>query len=81
MEAKKRFYYTHSHIYGWSVYDRDRHHTPAYEACSELLPPIKSDENGTVYESPVLLDKEYTAMRLCQRLNLAHKRTLKEVTK
>ena len=74
-----RFVYSKSHVYGWCVYDKERGQSPAYEACSELLPPVKVDESGTTCVSPVLLQSEYAAMRLCSKLNLAHKRALKEV--
>lgn len=74
-----RFVYGRSHIYGWCVYDRDRGMIPAYEACCELLPPVKVDGSGTICESPVLLKTEYAAMSLCRKLNVAHKRTIKEV--
>ena len=70
---QKRFYYNQSSVYGWCVYDRQTN-TPAYEACADLLPPIRQDENGTITESPVLLDTEYQAMRLCTRLNVAERR-------
>lgn len=74
----KRFTYRHSSVYGWCVYDKERGQSPAYDACCELLPPVKVDESGTTCESPVLLKNEYAAMRLCSRLNLAHKRAIKE---
>lgn len=74
-----RFYYSKSHIYGWCVYDRAYGSIPAYEACCELLPPVKVDESGTACESPVMLKSEYVAMRLCSKLNLAYKRAMKEV--
>ena len=74
---KKRFYYNRSSVYGWCVYDRETN-MPAYEACAELLPPIKSDESGTVIESPIC-DTEYMAMRMCTKLNVAHKRSMKGV--
>lgn len=74
-----RFVYGHSHIYGWCVYDRACGMIPAYEACHELLPPVKVDESGTICESPVLLQTEYAAMSLCRRLNIAHKRTIKSI--
>ena len=73
-----RFVYGNSHVYGWCVYDNQRGMAPAYDACSELLPPVKVDESGTACESPVLLRSEYAAMRLCSKLNLAHKRAMKE---
>ena len=69
----KRFYYNRSIVYGWCVYDR-KTHTPAYDACAELLPPVRQDENGTIMESPTMLESEYKAMRLCSRLNVAWKR-------
>lgn len=72
--AEKRFYYSHSHIYGWTVYDREAHHIPAWDACCELLPPVKKDEHGATMESPVMLESEYKAMRLCSRLNGAARR-------
>lgn len=72
---QKRFYYSQSSVYGWCVYDRQTH-TPAYDACADLLPPVRQDESGTVTESPVMLESEYKAMRLCSRLNVAYKREL-----
>ena len=69
MNKQKRFYYSHSIIYGWCVYDRNTN-MPAYEACTDLLPPISDNEDGRVYVSPIC-DTEYQAMRLCTRLNLA----------
>lgn len=75
---QKRFYYNYSSVYGWCVYDRQIQ-MPAYDACAELLPPVRQDESGTVTESPVLLETEYKAMRLCSRLNVAYKRSMKEV--
>lgn len=74
----KRFTYNRSRVYGWCVYDREQGHSPAYDACSELLPPVKVDESGITCESPVMLKSEYATMRLCSRLNLAHKRAMKE---
>ena len=74
----KRFVYARSTCYGWCVYDRERGMIPAYDACHELLSPVKADGCGTICESPVLLKNEYAAMRLCSRLNLAHKRATKE---
>lgn len=74
METTKRFTYFHSSVYGWCVYDNEHGKSPAYDACCELLPPIKSDESGTTCESPVLLKNEYAAMRLCSRLNIAWKK-------
>ena len=74
---KKRFYYNRSVVYGWCVYDRQIQ-MPAYDACAELLTPVRQDENGTVTESPTLLENEYKAMRLCARLNVAYKRSMKE---
>lgn len=71
----KRFYYNKSMLYGWCVYDRQTN-MPAYEGCCELLPPIKTDESGTVCETP-MVDTEYQAMRLCTRLNIAYHRSLK----
>lgn len=75
---QKRFYYSKSSVYGWCVYDREVQ-MPAYNACAELLPPVRQDENGTITESPTLLENEYKAMRLCARLNVAYKRSMKEV--
>ena len=66
-----RFVYSKSSVYGWCVYDTKNGTHPAYEACCELLDPIKSDESGTTCESPILLKNEYAAMKLCRRLNLA----------
>ena len=65
----KRFTYSRSPIYGWCVYDKERGNMPAYDACCELLPPLKVDETGTTYESPVLLSGEWEAMKLCSKLN------------
>lgn len=70
--TSKRFTYGHSSVYGWCVYDRERGHSPAYEACCEMLPHIMQNERGAVCESPVLLKSEYAAMSLCVKLNLAH---------
>lgn len=70
MAAKNRFYYAYSNIYGWTVYDRENGNGPAYDACAELLPPVRQDEMCTVMESPVRLG-EYQAMRLARRLNSA----------
>ena len=75
--SQKRFYYDRSVVYGWCVYDRQVQ-IPAYDACAELLPPVRHDENGTVTESPTMLENEYVAMRLCARLNVAYKRSMKE---
>lgn len=69
-----RFVYGHSHIYGWCVYDREHGMIPAYEACCQMLPPVKVDESGTTCVSPVLLATEYTAMSLCCKLNAIQKR-------
>lgn len=74
---QKRFYYSKSMVYGWCVYDRQIH-GPAYTACAELLPPVRQDESGTVTESPILLETEYKAMRLCAKLNVAYKRSIKK---
>lgn len=71
MDEKKRFYYSHSMVYGWCVYDRQTQ-TPAYDACAGLLPPVKQDESGTTMETPVMLENEFKAMKLCNRLNRAH---------
>lgn len=75
----KRFTYRHSSVYGWCVYDKEHGQNPAYDACCELLPPVKVDERGTTYECPAMLKNEYAAMRLCSKLNMAHKRAMKEV--
>lgn len=69
---QKRFYYNHSIVYGWCVYDRNTQ-TPAYEACADLLPPVKQDESGTVTVSPIC-DSEYRAMSLCTKLNVANRK-------
>lgn len=74
---KKRFFYNHSFVYGWCVYDRE-YGSPAYMACADLLPPVTVNEDGAVGESPVLLESEYKAMRLCSRLNLAWKKVSKK---
>jgi len=75
MNTEKRFCYSKSHIYGWCVYDRQSGMCPAYEACCDLLPPVRIKEDGTtIMESPILLESEYKAMRLCTRLNGAYKR-------
>lgn len=69
---QRRFYYSHSSTYGWTVYDRQTH-SPAYEACQDLLPPVNPPSEwfttGMVMESPVLLESEYKAMSLCAKLN------------
>lgn len=65
---KSRFYYNHSSIYGWTVYDR-LYHEPAYTACQDLLQPERIDESGTVCVSPVMLKSEYDAFKLCVKLN------------
>ena len=62
-----RFYYTRSNVYGWAVYDRSTQ-TPAWDGCAELLPPVKSDEHGTVTADPCCLT-EYSASALCLKLN------------
>ena len=77
---QKRFYYNHSIVYGWCVYDRNTN-TPAYEACADLLPPVRSDESGIITESPVMLDTEWVAMRLCSKLNVAWKRYCRNIGK
>lgn len=76
---EKRFYYSNSLIYGWAVYDRHTH-TPAYDACCELLPPVKIDESGATMESPILLENEYKVMRLCLKLNAAERRLRNELS-
>lgn len=73
---QKRFFYNHSSVYGWCVYDR-LYGSPAYEACAELLPPVKKDIDGAIMESPTMLENEYKAMRLCSRLNVTWKRACK----
>lgn len=73
---EKRFYYSKSMVYDWCVYDRQTNQ-PAYEACAEFLPPVKQDESGTTMETPVMLETEYKAMRLCAKLNVAYKRSMK----
>lgn len=73
---KKRFFYNHSFVYGWCVYDRE-YGSPAYEACAKLLSPVKEDIDGAIMESPTMLENEYKAMRLCARLNVAYKRVMK----
>lgn len=80
MNTQLRFYYNRSTCYGWCVYDR-LYQAPAYEACADLLPPIKQDESGTTTESPVMLRSEYAAMRLCSRLNRAHTKNVEELNK
>jgi hypothetical protein len=67
-----KFYYSHSSIYGWCIYDRDTG-SPAYDACYELLPPESHDESGTICVSPVLMASEYKAMELCRKLNHAYR--------
>ena len=69
----KRFFYSRSHVYGWTVYDRETQQ-PAYEACCDLLPPVKV---GEICESPVQLASEYAAISLCRRLNVAWRRCSK----
>lgn len=68
---QKRFYYSRSTVYGWCVYDRQTH-TPVYDACADLLPPVKWDESGMLAESCTMLGSEYEAMKLCRRLNKAY---------
>lgn len=68
----RRFVYSKSNVYGWCVYDTKLGRLPAYQACCELLPPIKVDESGTVCESPVMLRSEYEAMKLRRRLEIAY---------
>ena len=68
-----RFQYGKSTVYGWCVYDTELGNIPAYYACTELLAPLKADDSGTTYPSPVLLQSEYAAMRLCSKLNRAAK--------
>ena len=68
----RRFVYSKSNVYGWCVYDTKHGRLPAYQACCELLPPIKVDESGTVCESPVMLRSEYEAMKLRRRLEIAY---------
>ena len=77
--SQKRFYYNRSMVYGWCVYDRQTN-MPAYDACGELLPPVRQDETGTYTESPIC-ETEYMAMRLCAKLNVAYKRMMKEKSK
>ena len=72
---QKRFYYSRSTVYGWCVYDRQTQ-TPAYEACADLLPPVKQDQSGITTESPIC-ETEWEAMRLCAKLNVAWKRYCK----
>ena len=67
---KSRFFYRRSSIYGWAVYDR-MYNEPAYMACQDLLPPEKEDESGTICMSPVLLNSEHDAIKLCVRLTRA----------
>lgn len=74
---KKRFFYSHSSVYGWCVYDRE-YGSPAYMACAGLLPPVTVNEDDAVDESLVLLESEYKAMRLCSRLNLVWKKVSKK---
>lgn len=73
--SELRFCYGHSAVYGWCVYDCQMGMAPAYQACDELLPRVKP----FTAESPVLLGKEYAAMRLCSRLNHAWRRSQKGV--
>ena len=73
---ERRFVYSKSNVYGWCVYDTKHGRLPAYQACCELLAPIKVDESGTVYESPVMLRNEYAAMMLCRKLNMAWRKQL-----
>lgn len=72
---EKRFVYSHSSVYGWTVYDRSVGSSPAYDACADLLQPVEVQEDGTVItESPIMLKNEYAAMKLCMRLNGAYRR-------
>lgn len=70
---QRRFFYKHSVVNGWCVYDRQESCAPAYEACAELLPFV----DKYVAESPVLLENEFAAMKLCRRLNVAWERSQK----
>lgn len=72
--TKNRFYYSHSLVYGWTVYDRNIQ-SPAYEACAEFL-PHRVEHDTHITESPVLLT-EYQAMSLCRSLNVANKRKIR----
>ena len=75
----KRFVYAYSHVYGWAVYDRNRGMTPAYEACAEVLPPAKVEEDGTILSrSPVNLPDEWTAFNLAVQLNGKYRKTLRK---
>lgn len=73
---KKRFFYNHSSVYGWCVYDRE-YGSPAYMACAEILPPVYEGESGKITVDPCC-ETEYQAMRLCSRLNLMWKKHSKE---
>lgn len=70
---KRRFYYSHSSIYGWAVYDREMGE-PAYWAMTEYTTPRTDSDGTTVYDSCVDLT-EYRAMSLCSKLNAAYKRS------
>lgn len=58
----KKFYYHHSVVYGWAVYDRATN-TPAYEAVSAVCP----------WASAVMLTEAKAAI-LCSRLNAASRK-------
>lgn len=73
---KKRFFYNHSSVYGWCVYDRE-YGSPAYMACAEILPPVYEGESGKITVDPCC-ETEYQAMRLCSRLNLMWKHSKEE---
>lgn len=79
MYTKRRFYYNHSPIYGWCVYDRELGGIPAYAACHDMLPMEKCFDGYMVAESPVMLENEYIAMNMCRRLNAAHLKNLRDM--
>lgn len=81
-KPKLRFVYDKSYVYGWTVYDRNSGMEPAYTACSELLPPVISEETGDLMSvSCTQLESEYAAMMLCHRLNSAWRRKQRKVAK
>lgn len=74
----KRFYYAHSSVYGWAVYNRQTG-DPAYIGCCAYLPPVRQDESGTLCESPVLLPNELSALKLCRLLNREYNKVKEKV--
>ena len=76
--VKNPFVVGHSDVYGWCVYDTRYGYSPAYIACCELLQPIVKDENGGIYETPVLLRNRIAAMTLKNKLFLSYIKNTKK---